>query len=278
MFLKVYKGDIRIASHSEELNRGFRYGDGLFETIKVAYGQIVNGAAHVSRLNRSCLRIGLGFEPAFTLESLRQIYDRFENQVSVHGKLRLWCFRAGEGNYGPESSEPIIWAAFYPAEKGKFELQEQGLRLGIYRDVPLSYTKLSGLKTMGALPYVLAARFAQKEGFDEAVLLDREGFVAEGISSNICLLINGELMAASLYQGGVDGCMMRRIEEVAGSLSIHFYRSYISIKDLEDCDAIYLTNAIQGIQWVHQFKDKTYNSGIASKLIAALNIRLQDPV
>lgn len=280
MILNLRTDHFTETNEDEALNRCFRFGDGIFETIKISYGKLVNEDLHLSRIleGMSILQLQLNFMPA-NEHFLRNIYSKFlDRGASQNGILRIYVFRGGGGRYLPNSNAAEIFAQFESGTASDFHLPTQGLTLGIYRDIALHYSKISKLKTCNAIPYTLAALFAEANEFNDVLLLDREGFVAECISSNIVLQKDEKFWAPSVYQGGVEGVMLRRVEAMAVEMNITLERSYLTIGDVEEADAVLLTNAVRGIQWVGQFKSKMYGKGFAQKLVDALNDSLQDPV
>lgn len=264
-------------AENQVLNRSFRYGDGIFETIKISFGALVHEALHLSRIleGMSVLQLQLDFMVA-NEQFLSNIYNKLVAEgAGPSGTLRIYVFRGGGGRYLPEANTAEIYAQFTASESTLFQLPNEGLKLGTYKDISLHYSKTSKLKTCNAIPYTLAALFAQSKGFDEVLLLDREGFVAECISSNLILWRKGELRTPSLYQGGVEGVMMRRIESLSKDMNIDMHRSYLTLKDVEEADAIFLSNAINGIKWVSQFNSNTYGPGNGQDIVDKLNEHLQ---
>lgn len=256
-------------------NRCFRYGDGIFETIKISFGKVVHEEQHLSRMLDGLSVLGMEIPSELKIGFLQNSCDLLlKDGDSSAGTMRVYLCRDGEGSYLPDSDEVQIFGNFTAGKSDLFDLNAKGLKLGIYRDIALHYNKLSALKTCNALPYVLAARFARHRNFDEVLLLDAEGFVAEASSHNVITYRKGELYAPSIYQGGVEGVMLNRITEVSNALNIHLHRTYLTIGDIEEAESVFLTNATSGVKWVSNFKNSSYESSIGQSLIDKLNENL----
>ena len=143
------------------LNRSFKYGDSLFETIRVYEGKPLFMTHHLERLTDGMKVLRFAFEPErfaqhITLE-VQRIIDT--NQVLAHGSVRLQVFRSGGGTYRPLQHEPYYLLEAHSLKDDPFKFTSS-VALVAYRDASLHFDALSRFKTGNALPYVLAAIYA----------------------------------------------------------------------------------------------------------------------
>ena len=255
-------------------NRGFRYGDGLFESIRVINGVAYNFDAHFSRLTQGMEVFEINIPEYFT-------QDFFENQIKsllqrngIHegGRVKLSIYRKGEiSSYFSETNEPgyIIEAENFPFNK--FLLNPEGIDIDIYNEIPKQKSAYSVYKTTNAFFYVNAINWGQKKGMIDVLLINENNHIIESTNSNFFIVSNGVLYTPPLSNGCVGGTMRMKLINLALENGIKVYESSISPGHLLSCDEIILTNAIQGIKWVRSYKTKRYFHKISDKLIEMLN-------
>lgn len=144
------------------------------------------------------------------------------------------------------------------------------MTIGLFNDFRLRETPLSAYKTSNALPYILAALFAKENSFEEVLMLNQEGNVAEGFGSNVFFVKNKTLVTPSVSSGCVSGVMRQIVIELAQIAKIDIKEMDTPLSILRDADEVFYTNAIQGIKWVENFEHYTYSNDIAQILIDKL--------
>jgi Branched-chain amino acid aminotransferase/4-amino-4-deoxychorismate lyase len=117
---------------------------------------------------------------------------------------------------------------------------------------------LSNLKTCNALPYVLAARFRKKQSYDEVLLLNQYGRIAEATAWNVFCRKANQLYTPPLSEGPLDGVMRRVMMELAPRLNWEVIEQPLSPDFLAEAESIYLTNSVKGVHWVKKFGNRTY--------------------
>ncbi|MCC6725738.1 MAG: aminotransferase class IV [Saprospiraceae bacterium] len=261
-------------------NRSFRYGDGLFETMRVVEGKLPFWYYHWQRLNKGLDCLGLERSPHHSSDFfLHEIAKLTKHKGNWRIRLSLW--RAGGGLYTPEQNliEFLIEAS--PLPSNQFLLNEKGLNLLFYPNETLPVSRQEQLqyfnfKLASSIPFVLAANFKKANGIDDCILFNTEGRLGCASSANIFLVKNGELFTPALTEGCVAGTMRSAIMDIAKALEMRVLEQPISKADLFDANEIFLTNAIQGIRWVNKIADrpKTYSHGTSAMLVAKLNEKL----
>lgn len=256
-----------------QFNRGFWYGDGVFETIRVINGMPYNVQAHYERLTEGLKTLHIELPADFSYTSFYSILQELivVNAISGGAKIKFAVYRGGKGTYKPENNFGHYVAEISELENNYFELNAKGLSIGIYDENSKPKTKFNKFKTLSGILYVLASEFAQKENFDDALLVNDNLKIIEATSSNIFLVSNGVLYTPPLDDGCVAGTMRMAVINAALENKMTVYESSISPQHLIVADEIFLTNAIQGIKWVGSFKNKRYFHDIAKKLLHKIN-------
>jgi len=244
-------------------NRGFRYGDGLFETMLIRRGGIRLGKYHFERLF-SGMRL-LHFEPsfAFTPENLeRQVLELCAaNGGGADYRVRLVVFR-GEGGLldPPDPPDPaaqyIIQAVPLPSGPGGWK--EEGLVIDIFPEGRKSCDHFSRLKSNNFLLYAQAAIYAREQGAGDCLVLNSHGRIADSTIANIFYIKDGMVYTPPLSEGGVAGVMRRYLLEVLPEAGYTVQERPVSIEDLSGADELLLTNAVRGISWVRSLRGVPY--------------------
>lgn len=259
------------------LNRSFKYGDGLFETIRVINAKVVFLKEHFERLSNGFETLYFDKPEDFSADWLEQkILNFIEEQNTANlssWRVRITFWRNSPGFYYPENNT-IAWEIETSAlNQNCFLLNEKGLEIGIYPDVKIAPDILSGIKSCSALPYVMAAMHKKKMAWDDALLLNLNGGIAEASSSNIFILKNGQLLTPSATEGPVQGVCRRIIIESALELGLELIEGHLKTEDLYHADEIWLSNAISGIRWVKNLSgtELLFQSFFAQKMTEILN-------
>ncbi len=241
-------------------NRGFRYGDGLFETMLYQGGEIRFLHLHVDRLQRSMQTIQLEQSTMFDEYFVKKITDeliRKNNMVGQRVRVRLTVFRDGGGLYTPATNKP---AFILQVQKMEIQLRDKkvGLIVDLYTEHKKPYSDLSAIKSNNSLIYVLAGNYRKKFDYDDVFILNQEGFLCEALTSNLFIYYDKVLYTPALNQGCIDGVMRRVVMDMAEEEGIPVVEAQISPEIMKTADELFCTNAVQGIQWVMGYKQKRY--------------------
>ena len=238
------------------LNRSFKYGDGLFESIRVYQGKALFAEAHLDRLAGGMKYLRFDFDPEPWRQEMKAAILRIIqlNDIKAHGRLRLHVYRAGAGAYLPISNR-----AYYVLEgfslKSDFYAADVSISLTDFTEIPLCYSALSGFKTANSLPYILAAQYAVEQGFDEALLFC-EGHVSEASAYNVFLVKNRRIYTPPLRSACLNGIMRGEVMRLCADLKIPVKEKRLIPKELLQADEIFLTNTVRGIVPVNQYRDQ----------------------
>jgi branched-chain amino acid aminotransferase len=243
------------------VNRSFLYGDGLFETIRVGDGRALHLEAHFARLSSGLDVLQLQTSStALTYDKFEQLIKGFiAQQATANLRIRSTFFRALGGRYTPTQQRFEYHLEATPLDSGFYPTQQRPMRVGIAQHVRLSTDQLSNLKTTSALPYVMAGLEKNAHGWDDCLLLNQQGHLAEAIAANLFLKIDNGLYTPALDQGCVAGVMRGQVMRLAAQLGVPVYEQAIPIAYLNQAEELWLTNALQGIvgvgHWVEGSKD-----------------------
>ena len=251
-------------------HRGLRYGDGLFETMRSVAGEIPFLPLHIERLHVGMKALGmeqpLRFDVPFFEEEIKKVLPAAEN-----ARVRLTLTRKGGGTYTPETD-----AVDFLIEATPLQLLPPAIaQSGFLKDFPIAPSPWSAYKTANSLPYILASRAKKERGWEEGVLLNQAGRVADACHSNVFVVLKGVLHTPPVAEGALAGIMRSAIIQIAGKdLKIR----PIETHELLEADEIWFTNAVQGIRRVENFEGKRLKNAHRREFFAALEGLWKDGV
>ena len=242
-------------------NRGLRYGDGLFETMRIEHGRILNAGFHFDRLFHGLSVLQFETPKIFSPESLTQnIHDLFrKNGHDENARVRLNVFRGDGGVFDADSHSPncIIESWALP---GAMALNENGLTVDIFPDARKSCDLFSNLKSNNYLPSAMAALFAKRNKLNDAILLNVNERICESAIANLFIIKGNNIYTPPLSEGCVAGVIRRWIIERFSPANYSVIERSLSIDDLLDAEEMFLTNSIRPIQWVQHFGEKVFEN------------------
>lgn len=253
-------------------NRGFRYGDGLFETIRVIDGQPCYLEDHFIRLKNGMSILKMRSAKISFNDLKDQIFKLIEkNQLKKGGRVRLTVFRSGDGFYTPKNESKSYIIEAKPFKDNLYVLNEKGLSIDVYNDLRRYRNVLSQIKTTNNIPQVLAGIHQRESGLDDCIVLNDQGRIAEALSSNIFLYKNNNLYTPAIDEGCMDGIMRKQVLRIAKDLNINVFEGMLNGSMLLQADEMFLTNAIRGIQWVGSYRQKRYFNKATKEILEYLN-------
>jgi branched-subunit amino acid aminotransferase/4-amino-4-deoxychorismate lyase len=257
-------------------NRAFRYGDGLFETMRVAEGKIRFLEHHLSRMKSSMELLKMDLPAEFSVSFFEDKINELlkKNQISLGGRVRLTIFRNEGALYEPESYQVSYLLEAAPFDFNRYTLNDVGLVVDLYNEFKKPLNRMSCIKSNNALVYVMAGIFKVEHKLDDCILLNERFNITEAISSNLFAVKNGVLYTAPVAEGCLDGIMRSEIISIAKENRIAVYEVTMAMNVMLNSDEIFLTNAIRGIRWVGSYRAKRYHNQMAERLTGLLNDKL----
>ncbi len=254
-------------------NRAFRYGDGLFETIRVHKGEPLHWEAHYQRLLKgmAVLKMAAGSFP-----SRQKVRDSIidlvvKNRIFADARVRLTVFRKGEGLYTPDRMQ-VSWLieATNLGQTG-YIFPEKGLKIDVYKDFPKLYSPVSPFKTVASLPYVMAGIYCQENNLDDCLLVNGQGKLIESFNSSLFWVKENVVYTPLISSGCIDGVLRKKVLEVVRQLELRLVESTgASEDDIRQADEVFLTNTISGLRWVGAFREQRYFANVSKKIFRPL--------
>lgn len=254
-------------------NRAFKFGDGVFESIRVIDGKAINIGSHVKRLLSGMQALEIEIPANFCTEFFQKQLQFLiaKNNITAGGRARLSVYRESGGNYLPLSNKAGFILEVHHHDTNKFTLNEKPLRIDVYDEIKKPFNKISAFKTSSSLLYIMATLFAQKENLDDVLLINDKGNIIEASASNVFIVSNGVLYTPPIQEGCVGGIMRMFLINTAIANGIKVYECNLTPQNFLAADEILLTNAIKGIQWVGSYRSKRYFNDVAKKLTHLVN-------
>ncbi len=232
-------------------NRGFAYGDGLFETTKVVDGWIPFLNEHLQRLQRDCMRLGMVLD----LNALREeIVTLLAAQSS--GILKIVVTRDSVlRGYAVSARAPAErFLLFYPQRFGDDTRTRDGIVVRVCRQRLSEQPALAGMKHLNRLEQVLARAEWSDTGIAEGLMLDTAGRLVEGTMSNVFLVRGGRVLTPRVHRCGVAGVMRDIIFCQLSQRCAPIIEMDLTLDDLYAADEVFLSNSVNGIWPVRQIE------------------------
>jgi branched-chain amino acid aminotransferase len=258
------------------LDHGFLYGYGLFETMRAYQGHIFRLDHHLDRLRRSAQSLGLTHNILNVVEGKQSLeavcMETLEANKLKDARLRL-TVSAGEGDMTPDPStcsNPTVLITARNLVPPLPEKYEPGFKAALSSLRRNSQSPLSRLKSTCYIENILARMAARAVGCDEAILLNEQGYLAEGSTTNIFLVSNGELITPSLESGVLPGITREAVLEIARVSNIKTMERQVDLKELIEAEEAFITNSILELMPLTWFEGKPIGTGKPDQLTKEL--------
>ncbi len=230
------------------IDRGFQYGDGLFETMHCTNGQIPLLDDHLKRLANGCQRLGI---PTPDESIIRQEIYTLSHNIDSKAVIKLIVTRGSGGKgYRPGLAQQcnpnrILIQSEFPDNYANFK--NSGISLH-FCTIRLSRNRdLAGIKHLNRLEQVLASAERDDEVHHEGLMLDSKNHVIEGTRMNLFIIWDGDLITPDISHSGVAGVLRELVIKQAGELGIKVKICSIDKQDVISAEGVFMTNAIAGI-------------------------------
>jgi 4-amino-4-deoxychorismate lyase len=247
------------------LDRGFNYGDGIFETIRVVNHKLTLWPYHRARLLNGAQRLKITFDIDLVENELAQACS-----VQAQSVIKLVITRGVGGRgympgNGMEASR-IISVHELPTYPSVF--YKEGIELHVCDTRIGSSPLLAGLKHLNRLDQVMASLEMMNSSCAEGLLLDEREYVIEGIRTNLFIMVDNMLITPDLSRSGIEGVMRQFIlEEVAATHNIQYKIAIIDMDIIAQAHEIFVCNSVNGIWPVNKIGDLSFGVGNITKLL-----------
>jgi len=252
-------------------NRAFKYGDGIFETVKVLNNNVVFWEDHYFRLMSSMRMLRMKIPMSFTLEFLEaEILKTIKSQeASSSFRVRLSVYRQDGGLYTPTTNN-----IDYLIEVSPLNIQEKTTyTVDLFKDFYNYSGLLSTVKTNNRMLNTLASVFASENDLDNAILLNEKKGVVEATNGNIFIVKGNTIKTPALTEGCIKGITRGKIIEIiTKNVDFEVEETSISPFEIQKADEVFITNAITGIQIVTNYRKKVFSRVVGDKLSNSLRI------
>ncbi|WP_297798056.1 aminotransferase class IV [uncultured Eudoraea sp.] len=255
-------------------NRGFLYGDALFETLRVVNGKIIFWEEHYLRLMSSMRILRMEIPMNFTMEYLEEEILRLftEEDTNKTARIRITVFRNDGGYYKPQSNDVSYLISAENLEDAFYILNEGSYEVELFKDFTVSKNMLSNLKTTNRILNVVGSIYANENGYDNCLLLNDTKSVVEALNGNIFLVKDKVLKTPPLEDGCLRGIIRKKILDILNKIDgYECVEKSISPFELQQADEIFITNSIQGIRPISKYRKKTYDTVMAKDILGKLN-------
>jgi branched-chain amino acid aminotransferase len=261
-------------------DRGFLYGDSVYEVIRTYGGKPFALDEHLDRLARSAARVDIPL-PFSAVELAQEIHQLLHAAGAGEWYVRLILTRGG----GPIGLDPALAdqprrvVIVAPLEPLAGELREKGVAVVL---VPVGRSAkealASGAKTGNYLTNIMALRRAREGGGFEAVLVDSQGFIAEGSSSNVFVVDGNSLRTPPLATGILDGITRRKVLSVAEKAGLEVRQEPLRPLDLYSADEVFITGTVKEVLAVTEVDGKAIGEGRPGPVSRRLGTLFQELV
>lgn len=253
---KWQDGEVKISV----TDRGFMYGEGVYESLRTYKGAIFAPHKHFERFRRSAQLLGLTCKMAF--EEFKSVLDEGLKGLNEDCTIRV-VLTTGDGK------KPIFLAYVMELQAPSSDLYTYGVDIGISKMRKEDESSLpSALKTISHAN-LMVARIG-KEDFYEILMLNSRGFVAEGLMSNVFFVENNTLVTPSVETGILGGITREVVIDLAKSLEIKMEERYVNVDELFNCSECFLTRTSAGIVPVRRIESRLLLQGEPSGLTQLL--------
>lgn len=249
---------------SIENNRGFLYGDALFDTLIYKNNKFVFLEAHYFRLLASMRQLRMEIPSYFTQAYWKELMLKTIKANSlVDSRVRTTVFRNSEGLYTPSLNEIQFIIQVAPL----IDHSKLIYKLGVYKENFVNTSPISNLKTTNRITNVLASIFAKENNYDNCILLNHKKQVAEVTHANIFLVLKKSIITPRLSEGCINGIIRMKLIELLKKESLfEIIETAINPFDLQKADEVFISNSVVGIQAVTHYKKKTYTTEVSDVL------------
>lgn len=254
-------------------NRGFLYGDAVFETLRYSQNHLHFWEDHYFRLMAAMrvfrMHIPMTFTPEFLEQECLRVVEA-QSIASPSWRIRLSVFRNDGGVYLPTSRDVSYVIEAKPIKEETYT-SKKSYNVALFKDYYVQKSMLSNLKSNNKALQVIGSIFMQEQGFDNGILVNDDKEIVEFLNGNLFVVDGAMLRTPPLTSGCLDGIMRKQVMRLAKKQNISCVEEKISPFDLQQVQEVFMTNAITGIQPVSSYRRTDYQNTIALQLQHALN-------
>ncbi|MDT0552087.1 aminotransferase class IV [Urechidicola vernalis] len=245
-------------------NRGFKYGDAIFETLKYVNGKVIFLEEHYFRLMSSLRMLRMDAPMHFTLEYFEEeILKTIEANKLETARIRFSLSRNDGGLYTPVD-HGIQYCIETTALK---DLAKEEFKVELYKDFYVYSGLMSTIKTNNKVLNVIASVFAKENDYDTCILINEKKQLVEAINGNLFLIKGNTVITPPITEGCLNGIIRDKLIDILTKNKMYqIEERVISPFELKKVDEVFITNSIVDIQPITNYRKKVYNTNISKQL------------
>jgi branched-chain amino acid aminotransferase len=264
-------------AHLDILNRGFQYGDAVFETIRVINLKVIFWEEHYFRLMASMrllrMNIPMEFSPEFLEEEIKVLISKAKLDKKP-AKVKINISRKTGGLYLPATRDIDYVISCQEIDEPFYTLKTEDYEIELFKDHFINSGLLSTLKTNNKLVQILGSIYAEENNYQNCILLNEKKSVVEFTNGNLFLVNGKTIKTPPLTDGCLKGITRHYVIEVINALEDYkVIEDSISPFELQRADELFMTNVISGIQPITKYRKKIYATAFAKSIVGKLNAR-----
>ncbi|MBZ9728939.1 aminotransferase class IV [Salegentibacter sp. JZCK2] len=258
-------------------NRGYAYGDAVFETIRIISGKIMFWEDHYFRLMASMrimrMEIPANFSPEFLEEEILDLVK--ENGLdTTAARVKFSAYREEGGYYRPVTREIGFIITTEELSDAFYLLNEDNYEVELFKDHYITSGLFSTIKSNNRAINVLGSIFASENGYENCFLINEKKNVVEALNGNLFLVKGDKIKTPPLTDGALNGITRKKLLEIIKTLpELTLEETSISPFELQKADELFITNVIKGIQPVTKYRKKKFENKVAKDLLSKLNVK-----
>lgn len=235
-------------------NRGFLFGDGLFETMVLKKGKIRFAEQHFGRLKEGLVLLGMDDQKLSSMDQIEQLVQEIAITMPLF-RLRWNVFRGGQGKYGPTEDITMETLQIQPFQK------PPSVKFNAYISpkVFISESPWSQCKSLSSITYVMAAKERQAMDMDEVILKNAKGYISEAGSSNLFWIKDGIYYTPSLTSSCIAGVGRSRVLQRLRDIGKTVLEGEFEEKDLLEAEKVITTN-VTGSSYIYKIGDNKFDT------------------
>lgn len=263
-------------AHLSVNNRGYAYGDAVFETIRAINGKIMFWEDHYFRLMASMrimrMEIPANFSPEFLEQEIKDLLEANDLSTSP-ARVRFSVYRKEGGFYNPQTNDIGYVITAEALDSPFYLLNEDFYEVELFKDHYVNSGLLSTIKTNNKAVNVLGSIYAKENDYANCLLLNENKSVIEALNGNLFLVKGKEIKTPPIADGCLKGILRGKILEIVKKLPDYtIVEESISPFELQKADEMFITNVIVGIQPVSKYRKKEFGREVAKELLTKLNV------
>ena len=270
-----YNGNVQENSNlTLENNRGFLFGDAVFETVKVVNNTVLFAEDHYFRLMASMRICRMEIPMNFTLEYFEEQILNLSNSQNISDscRARMTFFRDSDGFYLPNSNDVGFIVTAQKLNTKEYSVSNDFYEVELYKDFYISKHLLSTLKTTNKMINITGSVFAKENDYHNCILLNDDKSVVEALNGNLFMKIGNTISTPPVSDGCLNGIMRKQLIAIINKMEgYECVEKSISPFDLQKSDELFITNVISGIQPITKYRKKEFGIDFSIKLNDKLN-------